>query len=318
MKTENSFRIFLIIFLKLGFFSSLHSQNDNLTKFEDELLKGKVKYLEQKSFKINKTSQDTVLSSELIFKFNDSGLLEERKGLGQISTYKYNSKNQLIQVNVCRLNGKDCIVNDYSYDDKGNLIKHYSKEPPSTSTMTVYFEYFVTYYLYNEQNNLIEEKSFDKPVKTKKEQFGEHKIYEYDSNGNKIIEKELTQSGTVSKKVEYKYSDSTLIETFTWMEFEGENLYLRDIYEYFKSGKIKSKTSIVYDYNSTERIVQKDTTIYIYELDNENRLIKEIENTSKTKVKEYYNFDKWNNWQKMIENDNGDVKIILRQFEYYE
>lgn len=318
MKTENTFRAFLLIYLTLGLYSSLFSQNDNITKFEDELINGKVKSLEQKSFKVNKTSQDTVIISELIFKFNDSGLLEERKGLGQISTYKYNSKNQLIQINVCQWNGKDCTVNDYSYDETGNLIKHYSKEPPSTSTMTVYFEYFVTYYTYNEQNNLIEEKSFDKPVKSKKEHFEEHKIYEYNSKGNKIIEKELTQSGTLTKRVEYKYSDTTLIETFTWMEFEGANLYLRDIYEYFDRGKIKSKTSIIYDYNSTERIVQKDTTIYIYELDNENRLIKETENASKTKVKEYYSFDKWNNWQKLIENDNGDVKIILRQFEYYE
>jgi hypothetical protein len=318
MKTENTYRAFLLIFLTLGLYSSLYAQNENKTKFEDGILNGRVKSFEQKSFNINKTSQDTVLSSELIYKFNDSGLLEECKGLGQISTYKYNSKNQLIQVNVCRWNGKDCTVNDYSYDEKGNLIKHYSKQPPSTSTITVYFEYFVTYYSYDEQNNLIEEKSFDKPVKAKKEHLEEHKIYEYDPKGNKIIEKELTQSGTFSQKVEYKYSDTTLIETFTWMEFEGEDLYLRDIYEYFESDKIKSKTSIIYAYNSTERIVQKDTTLYIYEFDNENRLIKETENASKIKVKEYHNFDKRNNWQKLIENDNGEVKIIIRQFEYYE
>lgn len=302
----------------MGLCSFIKAQNNNKTKLEDELLNGKVKSLKVKSFKLNKTLQDTVLNYELVVRFNDLCLLVESKGLEQISRSKYNSKNQLIQVNVCRWNGKDCTVNYYFYDKKGNLIKHFSKHPPSTSSMTVYYEYFITNYSYDKQNNLIEEKSYNKPVKSKKVIFGKHKIFEYDSKGNKIIEKKLSQSGTVFEKNEYKYLDTTLIEIYTWMTFEGENLYLRDIYEYFESGKIKSKTSLIYDYNTKDQVVKKYITLYTYEFDNKNRLIKEIVSASGILKKEYSNFDKKDNWQKRIDNNNGEVEIILRQFEYYE
>lgn len=318
---NKTIKILIIIFFNLCCWSLLQAQNEskNKTDLEGELLKGKVKSLKEKRYRINNGGkQDTILSCELIYRFNNSGLLEERKGLGQLSTYKYNLKNQPIEVNVCNMDGKSCTNNVYYYDDKGNLIVHLSKLTPSTTSTTVYFKYFVTYYSYDKQNKLIEIKEFSRPVNAKKDVFVENKKFEYDTKGNRIVEKELTNSGNVIKRVEHKYSDTTLIESFIWLKFEGENLYLKDIYSYFKSGKIKSKTSLVFEYNSTQRIAQKDMTNYKYVFDNNNRMIKTTESSTRTKVNNYYDFDAKNNWQKMIENDNGEVIIILRQFEYYE
>lgn len=157
-----------------------------------------------------------------------------------------------------------------------------------------------------------------KPIKSKKEVFEGHYKFDYDATGNIIVEKQLKESGSIIRKIENKYTDSTLTETSTWARFEDSNLYYKDYYKYFDNGMVKSKTSIFYEYDSLDKIVQRDTTNFNYQFDKENRLIKEFENSTFLKANEFYNYDKKDNWQKMVENENGNVQLFLRHFDYYQ
>lgn len=305
-----------ILVLTLGSSTTIFAQDKINTELKGELINGQVKVLKEKSYKYLIEDQDTVLDYELVNKFNETGLLKERKGLGQLSTYEYNSKNQIERVDVCTGDRKRCTVNEYSYEN-GNLVKHFSKHPESNEKTTVYNEYFITHFTYNKHNQLIELSKFRKPTKSKNEIFVEHEKYDYDSLGNKVIEEELSESGKVFKRIKHKYSDSMLVESFTWIKFEGEDLYTKEVYEYYDDGKIKSKNEIVFDYNSTDRIAQQFLTTYKYEFDKEGRLIRKNENSFKPKITEFHDFDSKNNWLRKIINDEKNIKVILRDFEYF-
>lgn len=288
------------------------------TNLNGESFNGKLKSLEEECWKVDANSQDTILRSELVYKFSELGRLIERRGFGQLCTYKYDSSGRLIQSDVCGGDGKNCIVSKNVYDENGNLIKDVQQFPESTAKRKVFFEKAWTYYRYDEESILIEQKRFKKEVSLKKDYLSEHLVYEYDSLGNRIVEKEFDESGNLLEKTENTYSDTLLTEAFTWMEFEEEDLYQKTSFDYFGDGKLRFKWNRVYDYGSTTSVVAEYTTEISYEFDDQQRCVKKIVMAIDTKEQQFFDFDFNDNWQKMIESDSKGTLIVFRKLEYWD
>ncbi len=311
-------RIPLLPLLIAFFLVSVSSvaQEQNKTTFKNEILNGRVDSLDQRIYKINKETGDTTLNYNLKYLFNAIGQLIERSGLGQKTLYSYNSFDKISQVKVCNVLADNCTINDYLYDVNGNLIVHKQTLPKSTSNPTVYFEWFLSEYSYDQNNYLIKEKKYSKRVDDKNETLVEHIVYEYDSLGNKKTETELNQSGIPLKKTEYKYNESGLTETSTWENFEGEDLYSSTFYSYNSTGTISSKTTLIFDYGSKEKVASESFTSFTYEYDVKGNLIKKTEASLNDTVIVFEEYDTFGNWQKMIKQNQKEIEIEIRKLKY--
>jgi len=298
-------------------------KNEVIITLKDEVLKGRIKTIYEKRISNNKIDS-------FAYFFNELGLLvaEESSlfaGLNKKALYTYNSDNQRVMTKMYDIDGNQTDYIEFTYDN-GNLIKRFYKHAASTPKITRYVDYDIDTYKYDENGNLIEKKQITKRKNSRGEILQEHIKYQYDSIGNRIIEEELSVSGKVVKREENKYFDRKLIETFTWMEFEGEDLYLKDSYEYNEDGTMKSHTHIIYMYGSTDEEVDKwiENYTYKYEYDNNGRLIGETKITKttsrirevpiKTATWKHIDFDAYGNW---IRKTMGDL-VIKREMEYYE
>jgi hypothetical protein len=288
--------------------------------YYDEVLNGKVKTIKEKH--IYKNGTDT-----FIYSFNELGLLTNVEKLNFLLGTKqkminiYNSDNQKTNTNWYDENGKETYRNEFIYDKEGNLIKHIMTHPKSEGKVKRYFDYEVTFYIYDKNRNLIEKKELSKRKNSIKESFKEHNKYKYDSIGKCIIEENLNSKGHVIERKNNKYLNRKLVEILTWKMFEGEDLYLKDKYEYNEDGNMKSHIHFVYMYGSTEIEESKSIESYSYEYkyDIKGRLIEESKVTSlddlttKTSSWKYNNFDEKGNWRHQI----IGKKIIEREIEYY-
>jgi len=292
-------------------FNNINAQNVSKTSFREEMLNGKIKTIKQKIYKDGEV--DTML-----YIFNDLGLLIEEVQFREHTFFFYNSKNQKIKSisNYLEYGGIESSSSEYIYED-GKLIKYILKYPPSTAKITHFYDYFITHYKYNNNNELEEVLKFDKLKKSKKETFSEHYKYQYDSCGNRIIEEEFDSNGKKIKMIEKKYINNILMESFTWMAFEGEDLYLKSINLYDENENLESHIEIVYMYGSTTDIAARSTTSYFY--DDQQRLIKVIEPWHpNNKTTTYSYFDLNDNWlQKNIIDNNGKVEKTIREIEYF-
>lgn len=286
----------------------LTEEGDEKTKFQDEILNGKIKTIKQIIYE--KDRVDTAL-----YFFNEVGLLEEAITNGFRDIHSYNWANQKIKSTSFDLNhgGIELQSNEYLYENE-NLITHILKYPSSTFKITYYYDYFITYYTYNINKQLVEEKKFSKRKEDTKEMFCHRYTYQYDSIGNRTIVEKFEENGSMWEKIENKYRNNKLIETFTWTSFEGEDLYLKDIYVYNENDKLESLINIVYNYGSTTDIQHSDTTNYLY--DDQQRLIKIIEprNFIYYNLTSFSDFDIKGNWQQKT---IVDTKKIIREIEYY-
>jgi hypothetical protein len=182
------------------------------------------------------------------------------------------------------------------------------------------YDYFVTYYKYDINNQLIEKERGEK-LKYSKEKIIETIKYQYDENGDCITEEEY-DGKVLREKKEHKYINHKLVETFSWQWFEGEDLYVKNLYTYNNDGTLESNTYILYHYNSKNEIASKNTTYYHYTYDDKNRLI-EYKKTNTNQnyynlITTYNNFDKMGNWQLKITNKDGKETKEKRKFDYFD
>lgn len=316
-------RRFLFIVSSIVLCFILHARNKRETRLYGEILNGKIKTLTEKH--IYKNGIETS-----IYHFNELGLLaqkeelrflpDEKFGLNQKMINIYDSDNQKIKTISYDQDGKETYINEFSYKD-GNLVKHMLKHPRSTAKITYYFDYEETRFKYDKKRNLIEKKTI---IKEKKLIRVRQKLekYQYDSMGNCIVEEEFDKSGAVVQRKSNKYLNNKLVETLTWQLFEGEDLYLKDIYEHNEDGTLKSQIHVVYVYGSMDEEDHRDTEnySYAYKYDAEGRPIEETKTTSRNDVianvhnRQYSDFDDEGNWRKQ---KIGKV-IIERAIEYYD
>jgi hypothetical protein len=289
-------------------FCNINAQNVT-TSLREEILNGKIKIIKQKIYKDEKI--DTMQ-----YCFNDLGLLIHDVHYREQTFYYYNSNNQIIKTisNYLEYGGVESSSSEYIYED-GKLIKYILKYPPSTEKITTFFDYFVTYYKYDFNNQLVEVMKFSKHKKSKKETFSEHYKYQYDSCGNRIIEEEFDSNGNKFKMIEKKYMNKILMESFTWMAFEGEDLYLKSIFQYDENKNLKIQIEIVYMYGSKTDIALQSTTSYFY--DDQQRLIKVIESRGNDRITTFCDFDINDNWLQKLFIVNGKEEKTMREIEYF-
>jgi hypothetical protein len=288
----------------------LIEKKEEKTSFENEILNGRLKVLFEQSYDNNKIDS-------MIYFFNESGLPTTTIKFAQKLIYTYNSNNQKLKLEVYSLDGKKLRIIEYVYENE-NLTTRILKYPASTSKISYNYDYHINRYEYDTKKNLIEERASSKEKKSKEESFDYHYKYQYDSIGNCIIMEILNVKGKIIAKTEKKYENRNLKETFTWQIFEGEDCYQKDIYEYNENDSLNHLIEIIYNYGSTNDIVGQFLTSYTYEYDDEQRLIEKRElSNSKTITSSCSDFDPKGNWQRKVINNNGNLKIILRKFEYY-
>jgi hypothetical protein len=292
------------------------------TVLKDEVINGRIQTIYEKHIFANR-------KDSMAFFFNESGLLVTEKsslfsGLNTKAIYTYNSDNQRINTQMYNESEIQTDYIEFTYD-KGNLIKRFYKHAASTPKVISYFDYEIDIYGYDENGNIIEEKRIFKRKSSKNETVQEHIKYQYDCTGNRIIEEELSNGKVIERKLN-KYLDRMLIETFTWQLFEGEDLYLKDCYEYNEDNTMKSHIYTIYMYGSTTEKVDEyiENYSYKYEYDISGRLIGEAKTKTttsrfvETPITEtiswkYIDFDDYGNW---INKQVGNM-TIERQIEYY-
>ena len=138
-----------------------------------------------KLIKEKKYKADTILQEEVIYKYNDIGLLEEKSSKrGKINinktTYTYNTQNILIEEVSFDGFGKKINSVNYSYDNHGNLSIYelFNNEGKLKSKYN---------WKYDKNNNIIEEER-SMEDNNKNEIFNKNKLiyYKYDDKNNLI------------------------------------------------------------------------------------------------------------------------------------
>lgn len=288
------------------------------TMFNDEVLNGKIRTIREKHIYKNATDS-------FAYNFNELGMLISEEstlfaGLNKKAIYSYNSENNINRLTMYDKDGNETDYIEYFYET-GKLIKRFYKHAPSTPKITRYFDYALNLYKYDDKGNLIESKSSHKLKKSRREVLDEHIKYTYDSIGNCIMEEKLDRKGIVVERINNKYINHQLIETNTWQKFEGEDLYLKDIYEYNEDSTLKSHEYIVYKYGSATMLADSWTEDYSYkyEYDENGKVIGETitillnNEPHKSESWKYVDFDKNSNWIKKEVNK----AIYTREIEYY-
>ena len=272
---------------------------EDRTIFEGDKLNGRIKNIIQNTYGVNSTGSD------VIHTFDKYGFQTRRLGLGQdiFMCYEANKlrKTRIFLVDI----GAEYRRNQFFYDERGNLVKHYRIELPMEKNSLS--DTAVRYFIYDNDNNLIERREGRKVIK-----------YQYDEWNNCLVE-ERFHRGSLSKKIENIYLNNRLLESAAWKWFEGFDLYTKETYCYNDDGTIKSITH----YNSHTSDFSKadsSTTFFYYTYDHENRLVKsrELMGDTYSKTITYSDFDIKGNWQQKTTNDNRRVTTIKRRFEYFD
>lgn len=292
--------------------------SEEKTTLEEEVLNGKIKAIYEK--RISKNTSDS-----LAYYFDEFGLLTTKEsslfaGLNKKAIYTYNADHQRIQTTMYDYDGNQTDFIEFTYEN-GNLLQRFYKHAESTPKITRYFDYEIETYKYDEKGNVIEIKSVFKRKNSNTEILQRHIRYQYDSIGNRIVEERLDLSGKVTERKENNFLNKKIIESFTWQSFEDEDLYLKDQYEYYENGKIKTHIYIIYEYGSCLFEALRYTNNYFYEnnYDINGRLVEEtktkFQNDSLMNQKslKIIKFDEFGNWREKIENNIRHKRVI----EYY-
>ena len=260
--------------------------------------------------------------------------------------YRYNREEQLIEVKK-KYKDNEYSVDQYHYDSKGR------KQTEIYYTTDTPFYYGFSEYLYNDQDQLVVERNFDKNGDS-----GAIK-YTYDSKGRitqKIYHRpsvyvKMPDGVTSSKRdsigiyqilEEYIYNDTLdLTESIFYDQdfdnkFRGSILH-RESVEY-ENGLQKRKRFFVgdkfaniksYEYDQYGRLIREErtsprfprgNTLSEYSYDNDGNLIKLVYTEDKQTVTATfeYEFDTQNNWVKQVKSLDGEKLFAwTRKIEYY-
>lgn len=272
------------------------------TIFEGDTLNGRVKTVIEDHYNCNYNHErcDTFV---VIRTFDENGLLLKRQGFGQDITYFY-EETKLVKSSICFSDdGKEYSKNDYLYDENGNLILHIHILLPTH--LQNFSDSTKTYYSYNRENQLIEEKKGQKTTQYKYDQF------------NNLVYEESYQSDLVQERIEYRYRNHRLEEKQIWTWFEGMGLYYIEKNFYNTDGTLKMVehyTSFTKD--TTEKLIGK--TFYQYIYDNKNEFEHYQINNAYDKSIIYSDFDSKGNWQTKTTYYYDNKEVVKRKFEYFE
>lgn len=171
-----------------------------------------------------------------------------------ISEYMYNGQN-LIEIKNSNLNTGSTRLEsrvEISYNDqkKSKTIKYYNFRDRLQHTER---------YVYDEENRLLR---YGKILPNK--DIPRQDKYEYDSDGNLLLEEIIDTKGYKSKKVEYMYNDGLLQEKLYFDSFSsvGFKKMKKTTYSYNTDGNIKNEIYFNIDYHTEKETLD---TVKSYE-----------------------------------------------------
>lgn len=235
--------------------------------------------------RLNQAGQVT---TQIVEDFNDQGYRLKRSVLdayGKIKSYRtYNTDSTGLILADTGYNKNNEIVDiwSYEYDSTGEIIKQSRRYPKRGD---VYIEIFQI--TYDSNNNIIEEKQFDKDLTL-------NWVYKYEyDDSNLKIRFISTFQGTIRNERIYKYKKGLKVEE-TLYDYENEELRQREntlyFFKYGKSGELLKKTV----HSVAEHLKEKIITEYKYSYDKEGNITAEIRNKNgKFDSKKIYDYKYW-------------------------
>jgi hypothetical protein len=334
--------VLLILFISFTIFQCSNKELDKNSDLIKLGLNGKVESIHEVSFEAQEKFGEIIRgekkvrfgSNELYTIFNKKGNIIVKKSVSNYEirdTLKYNKIDQLIEKD--RINGNVLQGRDkYKYDDLGNIIRIDSYFGDGSFSNAVEYKYDdfklliekVSYDVKKEKvsntiyhyldSALIEETRFNSA-----DSIDNKILYENDSNGNKIVEKQYHDL-KLTLLTDYLYKlDNDSVESLIQFKQEGYNgnpLFLSRMFTF----KYDDKNRLI-QRNQFDRDLSIIITInYQYDqFDNIIRLSYLNENRENYRITEYiYTYDDKNNWTKKIEiKDNIPSYIIDRIITYF-
>lgn len=264
--------VILFVFIFSAFLG--YSQENKKSDLAKDNIKGKVKYIEESTYYLKGYLDNNEIKGNhrtyKITKFNMEGNIEHEITKGLIDypriiplrtiTYRYNSAGKKIEQKYIE---DSCIINNYIYDEVGNLIQE------------DYYQFFFKragkiINKYDSVGNLIERCMYRKD-----ETLNSKTLYKYDSLGRNIETKNLV--GIIGNFISKYDSNSNEVDILGYDDDsnEGEEIRIYDKYRnileyrYYKNDSLLCKRTIKYKYDKRFNWVwQKTNEIY-----NENKYI---------------------------------------------
>lgn len=279
-------------------------------------LKGKVKAINEKSFKATKINSEIVKSgngwqydwqNDKEYFFDTFGNLISKKDVLNSKTrdnysIKLDNKNRIIEIN------RIYKTTYYQYDSLNRILtsKEVHKQPESISNgntnpnagVVTNFKYY-----YDSKNLLIKKDEFKSNRKISVQTF------QYD-NFNNLISCEIKE-GTYIETHKYQFDSNNLMIKYEWSDNE-EGVAEITTFEYLNKVKVLEHW-VHYEDGEPDGYIddkfENGNIIETAEIDIEGTLISNETND--------YEFDEKGNWIKMIIDNNGKYYIVERTIEYY-
>jgi len=341
-KMKKNTLVGILAAISLTISSCANDKSDNYQS--DNNLKGKVKSIKTLTYhanykfgeikKGNRGSKAPDGNDDYLI-FNGKGKeveCREYDSYGSLKTktlYEYDDKGNRIELNEYTSNGLLERKVKYKYDDKGNntevivydsdgnfklrLTNKYNEQ-----LKTEYCEYdslgklcFKTTMKYDDKGNMIEHGQYRSDIDSYSKSFTE---YEFDKNGNKVVEKNIDSDGENISRQTFEYDKKgNLIERKIY--HRNERLYVKIRMDYDDNGnEIESRM-----YDSDEILYSKSTSVY----DNKGNIIssktwdrnfKDIWEWAKT-----IDYDEKGNWIREISFINQIPDFITeREIKYFD
>jgi hypothetical protein len=248
---------------------SVESISQKINNLGEKNLRGKVRTIESEMYlvkdRFGEIKKDTLML-KITDCYNDKGYITKSGGYhsfllnylpdssGQ-KIYKYNEKNDLVEVTTSKLDGSiyDKVI--YKYDDKGNQIEYNYYQADGALRYKIFSQYDLKG---NKKEKISYRHNGEWTYKT---------VYGYDERGNLLEEVEVAEWGGFIWKKTYSYDEkNNVIEKKC---YEGDNFSYSNSYKYDKFG---NEIEIKYIDNDGPSI-----RTYVYKFDEKSNWTERIE-----------------------------------------
>jgi hypothetical protein len=280
----NSKILLAYLVVKLVFCSNLLYSQDFSTKetVEDLEIKGDVVSVYEKEIAVKGTKYDlirkNVISEVKYFIVDNKVFIDYYKNNGITTKYKYNSKNQVVEIySFYSRDSSSAGTTSYYYDDSGNPTYEiiFSSKKKIQDSVYIFVDPLANFIIRRYFNNKkeiykMEEKWYNAANKNTQtiqtiNNSTTRLIYEYDSTLTKMIEEKWYLGNRLVQRIKYEYNDREHLIAKIELDEKGKQCALTQ-YEYdILSNLVVAMTTL------------KHTTNYEYNFDNNDNWITKYE-----------------------------------------
>ncbi|GEM_PF-3919365 len=199
MRNLNNYLIILFLIFSCSFF--VHYDD------EYEKLKGQVKTVEESTYSIiesNGKVEKSRLTSKIVMAYDKDGNEAGRKiydtngDLKEVIACLYNEQNKLKEETGINAQGEMTTRTTYKYNDKGMMVEE------NLWTLIYANPIATTTYSYDDEGRMKESIAW---YSYKKDKVMWRYVYEYNAQGQKVMQKTFKEDGSLERKYVYEYND---------------------------------------------------------------------------------------------------------------